>query len=906
MKVSRRIFLNSACVAAIVVFREPAQAVLGGAFATIPTEPFLGNPNTTISAIQTSPAISVTGKTTSAAFTFFQVTNLSTTAGLLPGMLITGPNVPGNTVISNVDHVNSIVTLSQACTGTGSDVTFTCGGNPIHISRLTGQTPAFFQVSASGVLCTGTRTIAGGVVPAVPYEDLEYVWDFGDPASLETFLRPTDGVTVNANNEQIGPEAAHCYRNAGTYTITLRVRGKNGSGYTTATFIQQVVVSAFAATAGSEFWVDSIHGSDSNNGRSSATPKQTLSFLRIGAGGTIPNWPGSPTRSGSVAIHLAQGSSWTGSGLKVPNSNVSLGPASNLRIDSFVGLGGPGSPPVITTNDATSALDAGSPSGNLRTKQNIVISGITLTNTSGASAPQIFNVQLGTAGFGSFTMTDIYLDNCTVQNTQGISWFTNALINGSGDAGSSFTNMGFWKCNLTATAFNLTGVKHSFFGGPSNWLMFFGCSLSGNGSSSTLDHHIYTEVKRHGLFKWNTFGQTGTGSQQRNYCVNINVNWTPGVEPPHECFGGEAQFTGTISAGVMTVSGMLAGSPNIVNRAMLSGPFTSGVKITSFGTGTGTTGTYNISNGALSVSGATTIGAINPGTGAIQYGEFFLFSENVMGTNTGTSCLRAHDLGDQRNDPRYVQFRNIVTERNALANLTGSDLFPYAGGISHTLRGNRSWGCDGGVWFQPAGGCTSPLALSFYQNLVYRNAPSGSVVALINGSSGKGISISNGSTFFNCPRSIYVPQDAQVVLDGTVPPPFVAGRVYFYNIVNNDWFTLSATKGGVAITADANGANLTISAIWATPGSVTDNILWTANAASTLVTLHFAQVPSKGILVDRNSYYSSNIRNYLLDNLTAKSFTQWQTQLLDVNGTQLGARPAGWAAKPGQWSDFGP
>ena len=88
--------------------------------------------------------------------------------------------------------------------------------------------PAFIQVSASAITCTGDVIDLDGI--AIPgatinsYEDLEYSWDFGDSESNESFIDPVTGNSVNSAIDQTGPEAAHVYRSAGSYTITLTIR----------------------------------------------------------------------------------------------------------------------------------------------------------------------------------------------------------------------------------------------------------------------------------------------------------------------------------------------------------------------------------------------------------------------------------------------------------------------------------------------------------------------------------------------------------------------------------------------------------------------------------------------------------------------------------------------------------
>ncbi len=90
----------------------------------------------------------------------------------------------------------------------------------IRVSRVEGYEPLVIQVSAVDTTADGGN----------PYTDLDFAWDFGDPRGSETFVHPVTGVSVNANGDQHGPEAAYVYRNPGTYTITLTVRGLNEDG----------------------------------------------------------------------------------------------------------------------------------------------------------------------------------------------------------------------------------------------------------------------------------------------------------------------------------------------------------------------------------------------------------------------------------------------------------------------------------------------------------------------------------------------------------------------------------------------------------------------------------------------------------------------------------------------------
>lgn len=82
-------------------------------------------------------------------------------------------------------------------------------------SRFNGVAPLSVFFDASGTTATATTR---------PFHDLEYRWDFGDPAGSPisgtkwlTGSRASDSSRNKAN----GPEAAHVYETPGVYTVTL-------------------------------------------------------------------------------------------------------------------------------------------------------------------------------------------------------------------------------------------------------------------------------------------------------------------------------------------------------------------------------------------------------------------------------------------------------------------------------------------------------------------------------------------------------------------------------------------------------------------------------------------------------------------------------------------------------------
>ena len=101
---------------------------------------------------------------------------------------------------------------------------------------------ATVSIRASDIMASLIQSRTGGVAPlsvffdasattdssvtSTPFHDLQYVWDFGDPAGS-----PVSGTTwaygarpgVNSRNAANGPEAAHVYENVGTFTATLTV-----------------------------------------------------------------------------------------------------------------------------------------------------------------------------------------------------------------------------------------------------------------------------------------------------------------------------------------------------------------------------------------------------------------------------------------------------------------------------------------------------------------------------------------------------------------------------------------------------------------------------------------------------------------------------------------------------------
>jgi chitodextrinase len=100
-------------------------------------------------------------------------------------------------------------------------------------SRLGGVAPLAVFFDASGTTASASTS---------PFHDLEYRWDFGDPAGSP--MSGTSWPSRNGNassysrNVALGPVAAHVFENPGTYTVTLSVF----DGSSTATGTVQITV----------------------------------------------------------------------------------------------------------------------------------------------------------------------------------------------------------------------------------------------------------------------------------------------------------------------------------------------------------------------------------------------------------------------------------------------------------------------------------------------------------------------------------------------------------------------------------------------------------------------------------------------------------------------------------------
>lgn len=587
-------------------------------------------------------------------------------------------------------------------------------GGSITCPRTSGQTPMFVHVSASGITAVGTST---------PYEDLEFTWDFGDPSGTEDFIRPTDGASVNANSRQAGPEGFYCYRSAGTYTITLTVRYSTAYGvYAAQTFTQSITVSAFSAN--STVYYDS-NATGANDGTSAADAFTSISNL---SNATYWN-----NRRTNHLVRLARGSSWSGSlGIRIPNGASLSGSMSGVRIEAYQGAySASTAKPIIDVTGSSDANDgvpcnvgAGFASSN--TKSDFVFSNVRFTSSATTTHSKIINLVPGSGALAGFT--DMYWDNCEAYSasTSSLGGGYDIVTWSSSPTAGSLERAGFWGGSIGTSLVTASNRRNLVGAGPDRWSVIFGTSISGTGGSSLLDHFIYPETQSHALYKWISIGNTGTGSGQMSFFLNLNYNGptqqangadggfayadyhvisecgvpsgvTQGLQ--YLCDGEQsdyptAAFTGGGSANIVHDGGSTYATPPVNALVVLktTGSLPAGV--------TAYTPYYVVSStaGVDAFHGTIQISATQGGS-AITF------------ATTGSNCFFVSTL-----------FRNVVIERNGLTAFTGNTsligiLLQYV-----TWRGNRVWNYTGGPILNPPG--TSTLtAVKAYGNKV--DSPSG-------------------------------------------------------------------------------------------------------------------------------------------------------------------------------------
>ena len=417
-----------------------------------------------------------------------------------------------NVTITSIDTSGGIVTSRDA-------------------DAFTAQAPYPIHCSASAITATGTGTIR-------PFEDLEFNWTVTGPEAGDTFVRPTDGATVNSFTDQVSPEAAFFLRTPGTYTITLVCRGKNGAGYTTASVSKDVTFVAFAAAT--TYYLDSTIATG-GVGTSPATAFKTTAALNaaISTNGSFATYT-------NLSVQIKNGSDFTGqTGLRF--NGFGYNKYTGVRVNTY----GTGAKPIFD-DPVGSALNLTTnlSSSNDCPMYDIIFQGLSFKKTTG-TASNLISVAASGASLGYRPIENLYFDTCDMRMDNDTASGYVQIVQfepGSKDA-NVFKKFGFWKCTITNPAV-VSHIASGISGSATQWWFVYGTAISGGGTGN-YDHHIYPNVRFHELYKWNSFGIPGVASN-RGYCLDLNFDadaFTPGqVTTVRWHVVSENQCTGTQNA----------------------------------------------------------------------------------------------------------------------------------------------------------------------------------------------------------------------------------------------------------------------------------------------------------------------------------------------------------------------
>ncbi|MEK7706276.1 MAG: MopE-related protein, partial [Myxococcota bacterium] len=182
-----------------------------------------GQPVGTLSGGTTQTTLRVT---TNEAGTCKWATVSGTTYAAMANTFTTTGTTSHNTVVTGLADSQSYTYYVRCQDGAGNAttadyaVTFSVGTGvgPLSVSlvaaRTSGVAPLAVFFDASGTTDTA--------VTSRPFHELEYRWDFGDPAGGATWAygaRPGS----SSKNVALGPVAAHVFESPGTYTVALSV-----------------------------------------------------------------------------------------------------------------------------------------------------------------------------------------------------------------------------------------------------------------------------------------------------------------------------------------------------------------------------------------------------------------------------------------------------------------------------------------------------------------------------------------------------------------------------------------------------------------------------------------------------------------------------------------------------------
>jgi PKD repeat protein len=282
------------------------------------------------------------------------------------------------------------------------------------------------------------------------------------------------------SNKQVGPNATHVYRSAGTYTITLTMRLENSVGgqWSNQTTMQVVVDDNLTAT-----YFDSVNGDDGNSGASPNDALRSIAALSTALQDPI----------GGRRILLARGSEW------VPTIS-NLVTANNIRIGAY----GPGPKPKFT------CVGAGIPFRRWNNDTNpvvdFVLQGVMI------DAGGLHNNAFACSGSGP--RVGVHLLDCDLSNSVRSTF----QVDNDGAEQISVIN-----CNIDHGMGQSQGLSirmHTPGGIPMKYLTIMGTYITGGAGNHILDHAIYPSGYRYyDLLRWIRFGSPNGGG---SFCINYN------------------------------------------------------------------------------------------------------------------------------------------------------------------------------------------------------------------------------------------------------------------------------------------------------------------------------------------------------------------------------------------------
>jgi hypothetical protein len=482
----------------------------------------------------------------------------------------------------------------------------------------------------------------------------------------------------------------------------------------------------------------------------------------------------------NVAWHLKRGSNFLNGAAGIGNGNTL--PVNGFRVDAY----GAGADPIREDNvNAYGPIQFSTGSGgstggvNLR---DIVISNVQGIAGSGNTGDHVVGL-IGQNDDPALIVSDFYFDNVTAVTSIGVPNDIIALSTNSGFNMGNVVRNGFWKCTSTCPISGGANNRMGIYCGTSKWLFIMGCSITGQGTGGAQDHHIYPVVKENFLCRWINFGSSIVGgTPTRSYCINGDwVNLTSSYSEY------SLMPEASITTGVLNVMQTGNASPpwqvGMTLYDASSNSIPNGVTITSFGTGTGGSGTYNISNSSFSIASFTCIGVV-----ATEIAQWWCVDSNYM---FGTQYVL--DMDDGFNNPLAVQWKNTVSQKNAIASLSLGAFF-FSSCLTGTFRDNLAWGIMGAGFINPSispGNVAASMAANCryqaYRNKIYQAA-------------GATFAISNSVALTATKPIVFTDNQVEDTRTGSTCDiiELVSGQNTTSIIDRNNYLCPNATNGGTA------------------------------------------------------------------------------------------------------------